>query len=561
MTDIGSHDFGQALGEPVGDENALSQPKIHNASSPIGVVLEVSGAGATIALDPERLGDCTKDDDPAIALSGQIGSQIKVRAGENWLLASVRSQHQDRRGSGGVIAQVDFLGEGQEEKLTGRIHGFRRGVTRYPVPGGMVYPSTSNDLRHIFASDGRAHVEIGTVFPTRDIRAGLYIDQFLGKHFALLGSTGTGKSTTAALILHRICDAAPEGHVIMVDPHGEYANAFRSNGAILDVGNLQMPYWLMNFEEHCEILLTSKGSERQVDADILAKCLLAARSKNRLAESIGKITVDSPVPYLLSDLSAALGKEMGDLEKATGTAPYMRIKAKLDELKSDPRYQFLFSGMLVGDTMAEFLARIFRLPTDGKPISIIDVSGVPSDITSTVVAVLSRLVFDYATWAREEKTRPILLVCEEAHRYVPNEKNFDSSSVGKVLSRIAKEGRKYGIALGLITQRPSDLAEGVLSQCGTIMSMRLNNERDQAFVKAAMPEGARGFLDAIPALRNRECIICGEGVAIPIRVSFDTLDEAKRPASEDPSFSALWRECGGEEDAIHRVVQRWRTHA
>jgi len=478
-----------------------------------------------------------------------------------WLLASVRNQKRDRRGTGGIVAEIDFLGEGAEEKLTGRIRGFRRGVTRYPVPGGMVYAASTNDLRHVFAGDGRVFIEVGTVFPTRDIRAGLYIDSLLGKHFALLGSTGTGKSTTTALMLHRICEAAPQGHVIMIDPHGEYASAFKTNGAILDVGNLQMPYWLMNFEEHCEILLTSQGSNRQTDADILAKCLLVARSKNRLAESIGKVTVDSPVPYLLSDLSAALNKDMGDIDKATGIAPYMRIKTKLDELKSDPRYQFMFSGMLVGDTMSEFLARILRLPTDDKPISIIDVSGVPSDITSTVVAVLSRLVFDYATWAREERTRPILLVCEEAHRYVPNEKNFDSSSVGKVLSRIAKEGRKYGVALGLVTQRPSDLAEGVLSQCGTIISMRLNNERDQSFVKAAMPEGARGFLDSIAALRNRECIICGEGTAVPMRVTFDTLEETKRPASEDPSFSKLWRETGGEEEALERIVQRWRSHA
>jgi hypothetical protein len=219
----------------------------------------------------------------------------------------------------------------------------------------------------------------------------------------------------------------------------------------------------------------------------------------------------------------------------------------------------MFSGMLVGDAMAEFIARIFRLPARGKPISIIDVSGVPSEITSTVVAVLSRLVFDFAVWGREEKTRPVLLVCEEAHRYVPNEKNADGSSVGKILSRIAKEGRKYGIALGLITQRPSDLAEGVLSQCGTIISMRLNNDRDQAFVKAAMPEGARGFLDSIPALRNRECIICGEGVAIPIRVSFDNLEEFKRPASEDPSFTELWSASGGDEEMVSRTVQRWRA--
>ena len=561
MTESASHNFQHAASDAVDPDQVVDYGEPGNANQPIGVVLDVAGAGATIVLDTERLNDCSGDHDPAIALAGQVGSQVRIRAGDNWLLASVRNQRQDRRGTGGIIAEIDFLGEGSEEKLTGRIRRFRRGVTRYPVPGGMVFAASTDDLRHVFAGDGRAFIEVGTVFPTRDIRAGLYIDPLLGKHFALLGSTGTGKSTSTALILHRICDAAPQGHVIMIDPHGEYASAFKKNGAILDVGNLQMPYWLMNFEEHCEILLTSHGANRQIDADILAKCLLAARSKNRLAESAGKITVDSPVPYLLSDLSAALANEMGDLDKATGTAPYMRIKSKLSELKTDPRYQFLFSGMLVGDTMADFLSRILRLPTEGKPISIIDVSGVPSDITSTVVAVLSRLVFDYATWAREERTRPILLVCEEAHRYVPSEKNFESSSVGKVLSRIAKEGRKYGVALGLVTQRPSDLAEGVLSQCGTIISMRLNNERDQAFVKAAMPEGARGFLDAIPALRNRECIICGEGTAVPMRVTFDTLEEARRPASEDPSFSALWCETGGEEEALDRIVQRWRSHA
>lgn len=529
------------------------------AKLPLGVVLEIAGSGSQIALDPERLNECMEDDDPSVMLAGQVGSQIKIRVGGSWLLASVRSQRKDRRANGGILADIDFLGEGVEEKLTGVLRGFRRGVTRYPVPGAMVYPATTDDLKQVYASDGRANIQVGTVFPTKDIRAGIYVDAMLGKHFALLGSTGTGKSTSAALILHRICQAAPDGHIVMIDPHGEYSAAFRQTGLILDVSNLQMPYWLMNFEEHCEVLLTSDGNERQVDEDILSKCLLKARQKSRLAEHLGKITVDSPIPYLLSDLSNIIQDEMGKLDKSTTSAPYMRIKNKLEELKSDPRYQFMFSGMLVGDTMADFIGKVFRMPGNGKPISIIDVSGVPSDITSTVVAVLSRLVFDFAIWGRDEKTRPILLVCEEAHRYVPSEKNADGSSVGRILGRIAKEGRKYGISLGLITQRPSDLAEGVLSQCGTIISMRLNNDRDQAFVKAAMPEGARGFLDSIPALRNRECIICGEGVAIPVRVSFDNLEENKRPASEDPSFVELWNETGGEEEAVQRVVQRWRS--
>ncbi len=568
MTDAGAKGFGAgqvAQGDdyPVdaaqAAQTAGAAQEFDNAREPIGVVLEIAGSGSAIALDLQRLQECSGDSDPSVALAGQVGSQIKIRVGKGWLLASVRTQRQDSKTPGGIMASIDFMGEGDEERLTGRIHSFRRGVTRYPIPGALIYPATSNDLKQIYSSDGRSSIEVGTVFPTKDIRAGLYVDAMLGKHFALLGSTGTGKSTSAALILHRICEHAPEGHIVMIDPHGEYSAAFKQTGMIFDVSNLQMPYWLMNFEEHCEVFLTTSGNDRQEDMDILSKCLLAARSKNRLTESMGKITVDSPIPYLLSDLTNLIQTEMGKLDKATSSAPFMRIRTKIDELKADPRYQFLFSGMLVGDTMAEFIAKIFRMPSKGKPISIIDVSGVPSDVTSTVVAVLSRLVFDFAIWSRDEKTRPVLLVCEEAHRYVPNEKNSDGSSVGRILSRIAKEGRKYGVSLGLITQRPSDLAEGVLSQCGTIISMRLNNDRDQAFVKAAMPEGARGFLDSIPALRNRECIICGEGVSIPIRVAFDELEEMKRPASADPSFTELWNASGGEEEMVQRTVQRWRA--
>ncbi len=540
------------------ERRRASDVDVDNASRPIGTVLEVSGAGIRLAIDPVRLRECTADADPAVAQAGQVGSQVKVRVGGNWLLASIRDQRRAGGEGNAIVSVADFLGEGQEERLTGRMHSFRRGVSSFPVPGDRIFPATTLDLHQAYANTGSSCIEIGTVYPTRDTRAALYMDALLGKHFALLGSTGTGKSTSLALILHRICDNAPEGHVVMIDPHGEYTAAFRERGVTLDVSNLQMPYWVMNFAEHCEVMLTSSGADRQTDADILAKCLQRARARNRAAQDLGKVTVDSPMPYLLSDLAAAIQDEMGQLEKATNTAPYMRLKTKLDELKSDPRYQFMFSGMLVSDTLADFLCRIFRLPSGGKPISIIDVSGVPSDITATVVAVLSRLVFDYAVWGRQEGTRPILLVCEEAHRYIPSEREARGSSVADILGRIAKEGRKYGIALGLVTQRPSDLAEGVLSQCGTIISMRLNNDRDQAFVKAAMPEGSRGFLDSISALANREAVISGEGVSIPMRVRFDPLDEARRPASDDPSFAAMWSRGGGEREAVERVVRRWR---
>ena len=529
-------------------------------SQAIGRVSDISGSSSQIIFSAQSLANLAPLTDACLSMSGQVGSQVKVRVGSTWLTANVRTLREGEK-TGEVIALVDFLGEGDEERLTGKLFNFRRGVTRYPAPGALVYPVSTDDMKQMYAADDRPHIEVGNVYPTKNVRGALFVDAMLGKHFALLGSTGTGKSTSAALILHKICELAPQGHIVMIDPHGEYASAFSTNGALFDVNNLAMPYWMMNFEEHCEVFLTTTGNERQKDADILAKCLLAARAKHRTAEGIAKLTVDAPIPYLLSDLLANIQAELGKLDKANDNAPYMRLRSKIDEIRNDPRYSFMFSGMMVSDSMAEFLGRIFRLPTDGKPISIIDVSGVPSDITSVVVAVLARTVFDYAIWSRNEPQRPILLVCEEAHRYVPNEINAQGSSVGKILGRIAKEGRKYGVSLGLITQRPSDLAEGVLSQCGTIIAMRLNNERDQAFVKAAMPEGARGFLDTIPALRNRECIMCGEGVAIPIRVSFDDLAPNKRPASEDPSFAQLWTKTGGEEEIIGRVIKRWRAQS
>jgi hypothetical protein len=540
------------------EASARAAPSVQPAKLPaIGEVEEIAGSGSRIRMDGAALASLQGHSDPSVAMSGQVGSQVKMLVGNSWLIANVRTM---KRGeSGEVVAAIDFLGEGARDS-SDRMTNFRRGVTRYPIPGDKVLAVSTDDLRAVFAADDSPHIEIGTVYPTDDIRGALYVDPMLSKHFAILGSTGTGKSTSVALILHRISQLSPEGHIVMIDPHGEYSAAFNDCGELFNVDNLQLPYWLMNFEEHCEVLLTTDGAERQRDADILAKCLLAARTKGKMAEQFGKVTVDSPIPYLLTDLNAIIVNEMGKLDRAGDTTPYARLKNKLDELKADPRYNFMFSGMMVTDSMGSFIARLFRLPANGRPISIVDVSGVPSDITSVVVSVLARMVFDYAIWSRTEAQRPILLVCEEAHRYVPKDESSSGQAVRRILERVAKEGRKYGVSLGLITQRPSDLAEGVLSQCGTIVSMRLNNDRDQACVRAAMPEGARGFLDAIPALRNRECIVCGEGVAIPIRVRFDDLEPEKRPASSDPSFAALWRETGGEEGIIQRTIKRWRGH-
>ena len=228
----GAHQFSHDTGA------AASSAGLHQA---LGMVFQIAGSSSKILVDPNSLAALAHDPDACLAMAGQVGSQVKMRVGERWLIANIRSLMLDRRDGGAIIADIDFLGEGDEEKLTGRIYGFRRGVTRYPTPGTDIYPVSSYDMQQIYAADDRPHVQIGTVYPTMDTRAALYVDSMLGKHFALLGSTGTGKSTSAALILHRICDLSPQGHIVMIDPHGEYGAAFQQNGAVFDVNNLALP--------------------------------------------------------------------------------------------------------------------------------------------------------------------------------------------------------------------------------------------------------------------------------------------------------------------------------
>ena len=225
------------------------------ALPPIGHVVEIAGSGSQIRLDPAALEVLSSSKDASVVMSGQVGSQVKMIVGSSWLIANVRTLRAEDATE--IVAHVDFLGEGDRDS-SGKLSHFRRGVTKFPIPGAKVHPVTSDDLRAVFAADDRAHIEIGTVYPTDDIRGALYIDPMLSKHFAVVGSTGTGKSTSVALILHRISELSPEGHIVMIDPHGEYSAAFKGCGELFNVENLQLPYGLMNFEEHCEVLLTSR---------------------------------------------------------------------------------------------------------------------------------------------------------------------------------------------------------------------------------------------------------------------------------------------------------------
>lgn len=519
----------------------------------LGKIIAVTGAVATVRLDAPGMAGAN------VAASIGIGAMVKIAVGRNIVFASVERVFPSGSRDEHLDAEVSLVGEGSLSEA-GEVLDFRRGVTQYPFPGDRVYPTTQADWAKVFHLENTTTITLGDIHATPDIKASLNLDALLGKHFAVLGSTGVGKSTTVAALLHKILEAAPHGHVVLIDPHGEYAAAFRENSISLGVDTLKLPFWLMNFEEHAEAFLTSEGSSRDRDRDILGKCLLHVRQKNYLNIDIERVTADSPVPYFISDLLEELELEAGRLEKSSDPSRYIRLKLKMEEVWRDPRYAFMFGDSLMSsDSMGDLLSKLLRIPTQSKPLTIVDVSGMPSEIVNVVVSMISRLVFDYSIWSREEPSVPILLVCEEAQRYLPREDGQAKSAAQRNFERIAKEGRKHGISLGLISQRPSDLSEAVLSQCGSLFVLRLTTERDQDFIKSAVPDWAQGVVSGISSLRNRECIVFGEAVPMPVRVAIDFLEESRRPSSSDPNFTASWREDNHDPAMVGRVINRWRN--
>ncbi len=540
-----------------------TNPVIVEIPKEIGFVTQVSGKDTIVLCDVNELNKSRHADDSSRLPAGQIGAIVKIKVNKGFVFATVREITRQEESTGPVqhvLMFLDYLGQGIRAPYSPTGVSFDRGIADFPTPGQLVYEVTFDDLDSIFGVNDTNHFHVGTVFPQHITPASIKTDNLLGKHFAVLGSTGTGKSCTVALIIHRIVERMPKGHIIILDPHNEYTSAFAERGEHFDTSNLRLPYWMMNFEEHVEMFIgIRRTAEREVEIDILRRGLYAARVDAATNIQAEKITVNSPIPYKLSFLRDYLDHNMGMLDNPDRVTPFLRLIAKIDELKRDVRFSFMFSGMLAHDNLKDVIKNLLRFPVENKPVSTIDLSGVPSEIVNVVVSMISRLVFDFAVWSKGDDARPILLVCEEAHRYVPTAEDAVFSSTKKAIERIAKEGRKYGVSLGLVSQRPADISESALSQCGTIFAMRMNNDRDQKFVAAVMPEGSKGALSSLSSLQNREALVVGEGVRAPVRVLLDKLDENKRPSGGNPTYSEDWQKDTENDNFIKDTIENWRN--
>ncbi len=383
----------------------------------------------------------------------------------------------------------------------------------------------------------------------------------------VLGTTGTGKSCSTALILRAILEKNPNAHIVLLDPHNEYATAFGERAEIVSPRNMQLPLWLLNFEEAVEVLVAD--SEHKAEIEILQDLIPLAKIRYAAGRSSepqrlrkgsldsGRYTVDTPVPYRISDLTILIDERMGKLENRKDLAPYRQLKTRIETLSQDGRYAFMFGSVAVYDGMAQVLSRVFRVPVRGKPITIVELTGLPPEVVNVVVSVLCRMAFDFALWG--EGQVPVTVVCEEAHRYVPLNPQMGFEPCKRAIAKIAKEGRKYGVSLCIVTQRPAEIDPTILSQCNTVFALRMSNDRDQAIVSSAIADTGTGLLEFLPALGHREAIAFGDGVPLPVRIKFDELPADALPRSSTAKFSDKWQYSVGDEGFLDAVVERWRA--
>jgi DNA helicase HerA-like ATPase len=429
---------------------------------------------------------------------------------------------------------------------------------------------SDRDLRLIYTGMSPRPSNVGVLQQDPSIPTQINIEQLVSKHFAVVGTTGVGKSNGVAILLGQILDERPDLRIFLIDPHNEYARCFGDKAQVLTPRNLRLPFWLFNFEETVDAFFGGRpGVEEEVE--ILSEAipeakaaylqLKTAQDRTLTKKKDPKETgygVDTPVPYRIEDLIAVIDARMGKLENRSRATIYNKLLQRIKTFRNHPRYGFMFENATVGgDTMAEVVGHLFRIPANGKPMTIMQLAGFPSEVVDSVVSVLCRMAFDFGLWS--DGASPLLFICEEAHRYAPADKNTGFGPTKRALSRIAKEGRKYGVFLGLVTQRPAEIDPNIISQCSTMFVMRLSNDRDQALIRSAISDAGASMLTFIPSLGTGEVFAFGAGVPLPTRMKFREVPLALRPTSEAGGNTKLAPGAQPDRGMIDSVIERWRA--
>ncbi len=394
------------------------------------------------------------------------------------------------------------------------------------------------------------------------------MNELLGKHTAVLGSTGAGKSGTVAAVIHSLIERGNTAHhqkwkprIVILDPHNEYGTAFPGHRRLsTDEGTLLVPYWLLSLQETIALVIGKTEFVATSQANIVKNALLNARTDAATAARVhqNKITVDSPTPYSIDKFKEKVNAQRPSGQNKKDQEPFDSVINKLETLERDTRMKFLMHPW--DGTTDPFPVVLSQFVGEGDPIRIVDLSGVPNEVAGIASAVIARTLFNLKVWqtTAERENDPVLLVCEEAHRYVPDRGEAQYEAAQEAIRRIAKEGRKYGLGLILVSQRPSEVEATVLSQCNSWLIHRITNEVDREHVRAILPDSVAGLTKMLSGLRRREAIFVGQAAMLPSRILIRTLDKGQLPSSHDIDFDKGWQKDPMNAGQLSAVATRWR---
>ncbi len=529
-----------------------------------GFVIECDGEHAVVSA-------MVKSSEKGMENYWAVGQLISIKVGLNRVVGlcckvdvpQATWSHDD---SNEIHVTLELVGE-ITASTDGNSDKFSSGIASYPQMGCIAHRIRASDLAIIYKSEGETVVKVGQLTQDQSVDAKIEIDKLLSRHFAVVGTTGVGKSTSVTLLMRKVIKARPDIRVLMLDPHNEFASAFPNDSVVVDSTNLNLPFWLFKLDEFSEVVFRGQDGF-ETEAELLRDLIPLAKEQYRqemsnngstlVRKRVSKtnLTADMPIPYRLADLFKIIDDRLGLLDGKTEKPFLKSLLYRLESISNDPRFKFMFdqSGGNGGDVMEEIMARIFRVPQEGRPICVLEMSGLPTEVVNSVVSVLSRMAFDLA--ANSDGAIQTLVVCEEAHRYIPADEKAGFWPTRQAIARIAKEGRKYGVFLCIITQRPGELDPTILSQCNTMFAMRLGNERDQEIIRGAVTNGAKSTISFLSSIANRECIAFGEAIQTPMRMTFETMRAEDLPGAH--IYEQQQRIKEGGQVSLSSVLRRLR---
>jgi hypothetical protein len=557
-----------------------------SATTVIGYIVDVQGSVLTATLIEDEQGHAptvTIGDEDIVV--GQLGSYVAIRQNDVHLIAIVtRMTEQEAL----ATPTIETPGEGTARlpfakriarltpigaiKLDGQ---FDRGIGQYPTTGAEVHAIGSGDIAQMFDRFLSKGFSVGTVATHPSLKVCLDPSNLFGRHFAVLGQTGSGKSWTVAALVQRTVAVMPRAHIIILDLHGEYCWK-REDGnrhyafadtivRHVDARDLEIPYWLMTYAELCDLLIDRTEQAAHNQTAFFRDTLRQLREKEKAPLGLSRVTVDTPVYFSLDELVEAVRAKNTEMVPGASRpkqgdmfGDFDRFLVRLESRMNDMRYDFLLkpkvrtnSASLVG-----MLRDFVGLGAQKAAVTVIDLSSVPFDVRPTVAAQIGRLAFEFNYWNPKYREFPILLLCEEAHSYIPRASESQFAGSRKSMERIAKEGRKYGVGLAIVSQRPHEVSETVLAQCGTFICLRITNPDDQGYVRSLVPESEGDLVSVLAGLGRGEALVLGEAIPLPTRLQFERPNPT--PNSDDVDFYKNWKD-GLTDLDVDAIVQRWRS--